>query len=162
DIPIDDIEAALDIALTAEPHRIDAGQLDGRLFVNAVSGGFGSQVTVETDPGLKERLGGLAYAITGIARFLELSPSHGRLRADAVAGGAAFLARAVGTGRRCGGGTPLCPDAPLNDGPRDLSIAHALDKPDRQEASSHLLHGGAAGLLKSLVTARSRWIEFES
>ena len=33
------------------------GLLNGDPFVNLVSGGFGSRVTVETDPELKRRLG---------------------------------------------------------------------------------------------------------
>ena len=162
DIPIDDIEAALEIALAAEPRSIDAGQLDGRMFVNAVSGGFGSRVTVETDPGLKERLGALAYAITGIARFLELSASKGRFRAEGFEWEGEFLALGVGNGRSAGGGIPLCADALLDDGLLDLTIIHALDRTERHEAFSHLLHEGAAGLLSSLVSARSPWIEFES
>jgi len=43
-----------------------------RLFANVVSGGFGSRVTAETGPKLKERPGGLAYALTGVAHFTEL------------------------------------------------------------------------------------------
>ena len=161
-IPIDDIEAALEVALTGEARLIDLGRVDGRLFVNAVSGGFGSRVTVETDPGLKQRLGALAYAITGIARFLELSANRGRFRAEGFEWEGEFLALAIGNGRSAGGGIPLCADALLDDGLLDLTIVHALDKTERHEAFSHLLHEGAAGLLSSLVSARSPWIEFES
>ncbi len=63
--------------------------VNGRLFVNLVSGGFGSRITVETDPRLKQRLGGLAYAIAGISRFAELAENRGMFRAeyDSKAGG---------------------------------------------------------------------------
>ena len=162
DVPADDIEAALDIALSAAPRPIDAGQLDGRMFVNLVSGGFGSRVTVETNPGLKERLGGLAYAITGIARFLELSACRGRFRAEGFEWEGDFLALAIGNGSSAGGGVPLCPEALLDDGLLDLTIVQTLDSTERQEAFSHLLHEGAAGLLSAMVTARSPWVEFES
>jgi diacylglycerol kinase family enzyme len=60
---------------------IDLGVLDGRPFVNLVSGGFGSGVTGETDPELKSRLDGLAYVITGVSRFAELWVTRGRFRA---------------------------------------------------------------------------------
>ena len=42
-IPTGDVAAALRIAASAPPRWIDAGLLNGRLFVNLVSGGFGSQ-----------------------------------------------------------------------------------------------------------------------
>jgi len=51
-VPTGDIAAALRIAASAPPRWIDVGLLNGRLFVNLVSGGFGSRVTVETDPKL--------------------------------------------------------------------------------------------------------------
>ena len=72
-VPLQDMTAALQLAATAIPRWIDVGLVNGKPFVNLVSGGFGSRVTVETDPELKRRLGGLAYAITGISRFAELS-----------------------------------------------------------------------------------------
>ena len=49
-VPVDDVAAALRLAANARPRRMDAGFVDGRLFVNVVSGGFGSRVTAETDP----------------------------------------------------------------------------------------------------------------
>ena len=49
-VPVDDLTAALRIAASAPPRAIDLGLVDGRPFVNLVSGGFGSRVTVETNP----------------------------------------------------------------------------------------------------------------
>ena len=53
--------------------RVDA---DGTPWwcANLASGGFGTQVTVETDAGLKKMLGGLAYVITGIAKLGRIEP----------------------------------------------------------------------------------------
>ena len=81
-VPVDDLTAALRIAASAPSRAIDLGLVDGRPFINLVSGGFGSRVTAETDPELKRRLGGLAYAITGISRFAELSANRGVFRAE--------------------------------------------------------------------------------
>ena len=81
-VPTGDVAAALRIAASAPPRWIDVGLLNGRLFANLVSGGFGSRVTVETDPKLKRRFGGLAYAMTGISHFAELSENQGLFRAD--------------------------------------------------------------------------------
>lgn len=161
-IPADDPTAALRIAATAIPRPIDAGFVNGRFFVNLVSGGFGSRVTAETDPRLKQQMGGLAYAMTGIARFAEFAPTRGRFRADGFAWEGDFLALAIGNGRQAGGGIPLCPDALLDDGLLELMIMPALNRTARVDVLSRLFREGAAGLRANLVTARSSWIAFES
>jgi len=161
-VPTGDITAALRIAASARPRWIDVGLLNGRLFVNLVSGGFGSRVTVETDPKLKQRLGGLAYGITGISHFAELSENQGLFRADGFSWQGHFLALAIGNGRQAGGGIPLCPDALIDDGLLDLTILPAMDHAGRLDAFSHLLREGASGIRAKLITTRSSWIEYES
>lgn len=162
DIPADDLSASLAIAADTAPRPMDVCQVNGRLVVNLVSGGFGSRVTAETNPRLKKQLGGLAYAITGVARFAELTPNGGRFRASGFSWEGEFLAVAIGNGRYAGGGIRLCPDALLDDGLLDLLIIPALDLPARFQAYSHLLREGAEGLRSTLLTARSSWIAFES
>jgi len=161
-VPTGDIADALRIAASARPRWIDVGLLNGRLFVNLVSGGFGSRVTVETDPKLKQRLGGLAYGITGISHFAELSENQGLFRADGFSWQGHFLALAIGNGRQAGGGIPLCPDALIDDGLLDLTILPAMDHAGRLDAFSHLLREGASGIRAKLITTRSSWIEYES
>jgi len=161
-VPTRDIMAALRIAASAPRRWIDVGLVNGRVFVNLVSGGFGSRVTVETDPKLKQRLGGLAYAITGISHFAELSENKGKFRAEGFSWEGHFLALAIGNGRQAGGGIPLCPNALIDDGLLDLMILPALDRAARLQAFSHLLQEGAAGIRANLVTKRSSWIEYES
>jgi lipid kinase YegS len=161
-VPIADITAALRIAASAPRRLIDAGLLNDRLFVNVVSGGFGSRITTETDPKLKQRLGGVAYAVTGIAHFSELSENRGMFRAEGFSWQGPFLALAIGNGRQAGGGIPLCPDALIDDGLLDLTILPTMDRPARLDAFSHLLREGAAGIRNELITTRSRWIEYQS
>ena len=161
-VPLRDPAAALQVAVSAPPRWIDLGLVDGRPFVNLVSGGFGSRVTVETDPELKRRLGGLAYAITGISRFADLSANRGRFRAEGFSWEGPFVALAIGNGRQAGGGVPLCPNALIDDGLLDLTILPELDRAARLEAFSRLLREGAAAIRTQLATARSSWIECES
>ena len=162
DIPANDPAAALRIATDATPRKIDVGLVNGRPFFNLVTGGFGSRVTAETDRELKKHLGGVAYAITGISRFAELSANHGRFRAEGFEWEGDFLAVAIGNGRYAGGGVLLCPEAQLDDGMLDLTILPALDHRARLEVYAHLLRDGAAGLKQVLPNVRSSWIEFES
>jgi lipid kinase YegS len=161
-VPVQDLLAALQLAASAAPQWIDIGLLNNRPFVNLVSGGFGSRVTVETDPELKKRLGGLAYVLTGISRFAELSANAGRFRAEGFSWQGRFVAVAIGNGRQAGGGVPLCPDALVDDGLLDLTILPELEHSARLDAFARLLREGAASIRADLVTARSAWIEYES
>ena len=139
-VSVKNITAALRIAANAPPRLIDLGLLDGTPFVNLVSGGFGSRVTVETNPELKRRLGGLAYLITGVSRFADLSANRGIFRAEGFSWEGPFLALAIGNGRQAGGGVPLCPHALIDDGLLDLTILPDLDSVARFDAfSQHLL-----------------------
>ena len=161
-VPVQDLTAALRLAAGTPPRWIDLGLLNHKPFINLVSGGFGSRVTVETDPELKRRLGGLAYVLTGISRFAELSANRGSFRAEGFSWEGPFVALAIGNGRQAGGGVPLCPDALLDDGMLDLMIMPELDHAARVDAFSHLLREGAAAVRNQLVTARSSWIEYQS
>ena len=134
---------------------------NSKLFINLASGGFGSRVTVETGPELKRRLGGLAYVLTGISRFTELSANRGSFRAEGFSWEGPLVAVAIGNGRQAGGGVPLCPDELINDGQLDLMILPELDHAARLDALSHLLREGAAAVRAKLVTARSPWFEYE-
>ena len=161
-IPLRDLTAALQLAANGSPQWIDLGLLNSKPFVNLVSGGFGSRVTVETDPELKRRLGGLAYLLTGISHFTELAANRGSFRTEGFSWEGRFVAVAIGNGRQAGGGVPLCPDALIDDGLLDLMILPELDRTARLEAFSHLLREGAAAIRAEQVTTRSSWIEFES
>ena len=160
-MPLQDLTAALQLAATALPRWIDVGLLNGKPFVNLVSGGFGSRITVETDPELKRRLGGVAYLLTGISHFAELSANRGRFRAEGFSWEGRFVAVAIGNGRQAGGGVPLCPDALIDDGLLDLMILPELNHAARLDAFSHLLREGAAGIRAEQITTRSSWIEYE-
>jgi lipid kinase YegS len=161
-VPVQDMTAALQLAASADSNWIDVGFVNDKPFVNVVSGGFGSRITVETNPELKRRLGGLAYAITGISHFAELSANKGQFRAEAFSWNGPFLALAIGNGRQAGGGIPLCPEALIDDGLFDLMVLPQLDHAARLDAFSNLLHKGAASLRTKLVATRSSWIEYES
>ena len=162
DIPVNDMTAALRLAAEGPAHVIDVGRINDRSFINVMTGGFGSRVTVETDPELKRRLGGLAYLLTGLSRFRELSTNSGRFRADGFDWEGRFLALAIGNGRQAGGGIPLCPDALIDDGLLDLMILPELGPEERLDAFGRLLSQGAAGIEELVIRVRSPWIDFTS
>ncbi len=162
DLPSADATASLRLVATTPARPIDIGAVDGRPFINLLTGGFGSRVTVETDPDLKRSLGGLAYVLTGVSRFRELAANKGRITGEDFAWEGAFLALAIGNGRQAGGGIMLCPDALLDDGALDLMILPEVPAERRLEIVSSLLTQGAAALPGLVLRARSPWFTFEA
>lgn len=146
--------------LDVEPTAIDVGNMDGHLFINMATGGFGSRVTASTSEDLKKILGAGAYLITGLSRFSELRSSYGRFKGPDFAWEGDFLALGIGNGRTAGGGQALCPNAVVNDGQFDLCIVPA--EQDVVGTFRTLLSGGINGVETVSVTARLPWVEVEA
>jgi len=130
--------------------RIDA---DGRTWwcANVASGGFGTQVTVETDEGLKKVLGGLAYVLTGLSRLGRAEPIMARVRGPGFEWEGGFIALGVGNGRQAGGGQALCPEALIDDGQLDLTIIPELTG-EFAATVGELITGGKQAALERVAT----------
>ncbi|WP_372016180.1 lipid kinase YegS [Pseudoxanthomonas sp. 10H] len=141
--------------------RIDA---DGREHwcANLASGGFGTEVTVETDEGLKKLLGGLAYLVTGIARLGRIEPLPVRLRGPDFAWEGGLIALGLGNGRQAGGGQALCPDALVDDGLLDVTVIPELSGELLATIGTLVKDGQHAALERSAMRARLPWVELES
>src|SRR5690606_19830721 len=113
-------------ARTVDLLRLDAGASE-HWAANLASGGFGTQVTLDTDEGMKKLLGGLAYLVTGLSRLGRIEPIQARLRGPDFAWSGDFIALGIGNGRQAGGGQALCPDALADDGLLDLTIVPTLE-----------------------------------
>jgi lipid kinase YegS len=152
-------DAALAL-LDAEPRAIDLGDADGHLFLNMVTGGFGSKITANTSEDLKKVLGGAAYFLTGLTHFAEVHSAFGRFHGPGFDWEGDFLALGIGNGRQAGGGHPLCPQAAVNDGLLDLCIVPAPQ--DVTGTLTTLLSGGILGLEAVSICARLPWVEVDA
>ncbi|GLZ85495.1 putative lipid kinase YegS-like protein [Metapseudomonas resinovorans] len=157
-VPLEPGEALALLDVT--PRAIDLGDADGHLFLNMVTGGFGSKITANTSEELKKVLGGAAYFLTGLTHFAEVHSALGRFRGPDFFWEGEFLALGIGNGRQAGGGHPLCPQAVLNDGLLDLCIIPAPQ--DVVGTLTTLLSGGILGLETVSVSARLPWVEVEA
>lgn len=128
---------------------------------NLASGGFGTQVTVETSDGLKKILGGLAYLVTGIASLGRIDPIRARMRGPDFAWSGDFIALGIGNGRQAGGGQVLCPGAVLDDGRLDLTVVPSLEGEVGATVATLLTRGRQAALERVAVRARLPWVELE-
>jgi lipid kinase YegS len=141
--------------------RIDAE--DGPHWcANLASGGFGTEVTVETDEGLKKMLGGLAYLITGIAKLGRIEPMTARVRGPEFEWEGDFIALGIGNGRQAGGGQALCPDALVDDGALDLTIVPELSGEVAATVGTVIKDGKHAALDRVATRARLPWVELEA
>ncbi|GFM53892.1 putative lipid kinase YegS-like protein [Pseudomonas cichorii] len=156
-VPLD-VADALDL-LGVEPRAVDLGEVDGKLFLNMATGGFGSQVTANTSEDLKKVLGGAAYLFTGLTRFSELHAAHGELVGPDFHWRGNLLALGIGNGRQAGGGHVLCPGAMVDDGLLDISI---LPAPQEVVGTLKSLLEGGLGIDNLFVRARLPWVELKS
>lgn len=150
--------AALDL-LDVPAQAVDMGEVDGELFLNMATGGFGSQVTANTSEDLKKVLGGAAYLFTGLSRFSELRAAHGELTGPDFYWSGDLLALGIGNGRQAGGGHVLCPTALADDGLLDISI---LPAPQEVVGALKGLLEGGLGIDNLFVRTRLPWVELKA
>ena len=158
EIPLEPFDALT--LLNREPVWVDVGEMNGELFMNMATGGFGSKVTATTSSELKRVLGGSAYLLTGLSRFSELRATWGRFVAPEFTWEGEFLALGIGNGRQSGGGQQLCPQASIVDGLLDICIVPA--PADAVGTLGTLLSGGLLGIDTVSVKARAPWFEVEA
>ncbi|HVR82078.1 MAG TPA: lipid kinase YegS [Luteimonas sp.] len=126
---------------------------------NLASGGFGTEVTLETSEGLKHMLGGLAYVITGIARLGRIDPVCVALHGPEFGWSGDCIALGLGNGRQAGGGQALCPDALVDDGLLDVTVIPELTGEVGATVATLLTEGRHAALEQVAVRARVPWVE---
>ena len=138
--------------------RVDA---DGARHwcLNLASGGFGTTVTQDTPDALKKALGGVAYALSGLARIGRIEPVHARLQGEGFDWHGPFIALGLGNGPQAGGGRALCPDARIDDGLIDLTIVPPLDGVLGDTLGTAVFEGSRAALERVATRARLARVE---
>lgn len=143
-----DADHAMDVILQRKPRRLDTASLNGRRFLNVSTGGVGAEATAETPADLKESLGPVAYAISGMRKFAEFRPYYARFAGDGFSYDGNFLMFAVGLTRSTGGGTLVTPMASATDGLLDLCIVEGMSRGEfartvlRLKRGEHVGHEG--------------------
>lgn len=156
------MEAALRVAVETDPVTVDVGRSGDRAFMNVATGGFGTEVTVNTDPKLKRLLGGAAYFVTGLGRFSELEPVEVQLRGPGFEWQGKILVLAVGNARQAGGGHLVCPDAVLDDGLLDVGILPDVPEDQQAKAIGALMTKGLQAAKEAAHYRRVPWVEVDA
>ncbi|KAB7768576.1 lipid kinase YegS [Xanthomonas maliensis] len=164
-VPVAPLEA-LQLILERPAQPVDLLRIDtahgAHWCANVASGGFGTQVTVETDEGLKKMLGGLAYLITGMSRLGRIDPIRARFSGPDFDWDGDFIALGLGNGRQAGGGQALCPEALIDDGLLDLTIVPALTGEVAATLGTLVTGGKQAALERVAIRRRLPWLEIAS
>jgi len=157
---------ALELVAAQPANAVDLLRLEanGRVHwaANLASGGFGTQVTVETPEGMKKLLGGLAYLLTGLSKLGRIDPVEATLRGPDFAWRGGFIALGVGNGRQAGGGQALCPDAVVDDGLLDVTVIPELAGEVAATLGAVVSEGKVAALDRVATRARLPWIEIDA
>jgi diacylglycerol kinase (ATP) len=121
DIP-SDLEDAVEVALEGDRVRLDVAAMDDDRFVVMGGIGFDAAMLRDADPKLKQRLGAVAYVLSG-SRQLRRRATRFRLRLDDRPPidrvGQGVL---IGNLGRLQGGLPVMPDARPDDGLLDVAV----------------------------------------
>lgn len=161
-----DAEPALQLVADTRARPIDLLKLSANGQVhwaaNLASGGFGTQVTVETHEGLKSMLGGLAYVLTGISKLGKIEPIRAHVHGPNFNWEGGFIALGIGNGRQAGGGQALCPAARIDDGVLDVTIVPELTGEFGATVATLLSEGKHAALERVAVRAQLPWVEIDS
>ncbi len=121
-----DPEQAMALCMEGTAVPVDVGKANEYWFLNAVSIGFGAEITATTPPELKRALGPVAYTVMGAILATNLHPYQGRLiLPDRELTGSGLVA-IVGNGRQTGGGIRVTPRAHIDDGLLDVLVVRDI------------------------------------
>lgn len=164
-IPVEPLPA-LELIESRPAHGIDLLKLEANGAIhwaaNLASGGFGTQVTVETHEGMKKLLGGLAYLITGLSKLGKIESIQARIAGPDFDWRGGFIALGIGNGRQAGGGQALCPDAAIDDGLLDVTVIPELSGEVAATLATLLKDGKDAALDQAAVRVRLPWVAIEA
>jgi diacylglycerol kinase (ATP) len=129
-----DLDAALEVLRTGRARAVDLVRVTSdrvRHFVNVSAGGFSAVVDEKLTPEIKETWGPLAYARSAAAALPELRAYRTNVSLDNEECVSMNLYNVViANGRYVAGGTPIAPQAEIDDGLLDV-ILLAESSPSR-------------------------------
>ena len=120
DVPAD-LDGAVEVALDGDRVRLDVAAMDEDRFVVMGGIGFDAAMLRDADPKLKERLGAVAYVLSGF-KHLRRRATRFRLRLDDRRIDRTGQGVLVGNLGRLQGGLPVMPDARPDDGLLDVAV----------------------------------------
>lgn len=139
------LDAAVATLVDGQVFDVDLGRAGRRMFLNVASMGFSVQVTARLTPGMKRRLGPMAYPAATLLAYRRHEAFGVRLEFPdgdhPTLEVADVLQVAVGNGRHYGGGYTVAPAASLDDGTLDITVIEKGRARDHVSIARLLKHG---------------------
>ncbi|HZS31839.1 MAG TPA: diacylglycerol kinase family protein [Methylomirabilota bacterium] len=137
-----DPSRALDVALGGRERTIDAGEVDGQLFVNLAGLGLDATVAACYDQRGPRRRGGWPYVAISVRELFRYRPGEYAIRLDDGEPwrGPALLV-VCANARQYGGGAVIAPAARPDDGRLDLVVVGPRPPLATLVAARHLFRG---------------------
>jgi diacylglycerol kinase (ATP) len=159
-IPLNPTEA-LALAIDGADRRIDAGEIDARLFFNVAGIGLDARVAHRFAVGGIVSRGFLRYARMTLQELFTYRPEEHAIATDAGTTRTRALVIAIANSRQYGNGAIIAPDARLDDGLLDVVV---VDDRKAWEALLELprLFSGGVTNVRGVTTQQSRHIEITS
>ncbi len=110
-----DLALAAEVAAGQTYQDVDLARANGKSFLNVASVGMSVAALDRLSPGLKQRLGNLAYAVAGARAFFSHDLFRFHIEAQKEYSGSAHQV-IVANGRFYGGGVLVAQDSTLDDG----------------------------------------------
>ncbi|MBC6315869.1 diacylglycerol kinase [Listeria grandensis] len=113
---------ALHIIAARETIKVDVGKANDQFFINNAAGGKITEITYAVKESMKNKIGRLAYLLSGISMLPKLGPKQVKIIHDTGVFEGEILLLFGALTNSVGGMEKLCPPAVLNDGQMDLLI----------------------------------------
>ena len=115
----------LEVVLTTHPRPVDAGQCNGRLFINGVGIGFDGAVA-KSLTGKNKLPGKTSFLIVILRKIFLYRSAVYQISSDELSEQSRQLLIGVANGRRAGGGFFIAPEAIATDGLLDVILVNAI------------------------------------
>lgn len=149
---------ALRAALSGVERVIDAGELEGRLFVHGAGIGFDAHVAARFNARPAGRRGLWPYLALGLRELLRYRAADCTVRLDDATVRRRALLAVCANARQYGGGARIAPDARPDDGLLDVVVV-ADQLPLRRLMEVPRLFAGTLAALPGVLVRRSRAVE---
>ena len=148
-------------ALRAEPQPLDAGEIDGRMFVNVAGIGFDACVAAQFNAPGNRRRGLLGYAAISARAVFSYAPARYTITVGDVTTEARAVLVTIANSAQFGNGAQIAPGARVDDGELDLVV---VEERSRLTTLLHLprLFNGTAARIPGWTRQRLRSATIES
>ncbi len=119
------LEELIEIALTANPRKIDAGRCNGKLFLNGTGVGF-EGVVAKSLAGKNKKKGKASFFTEVIKKIITYREQSFQISNEQVNLRGKYLIISIMNGHRAGGGFHIAPKASILDGLLEVTIIDPL------------------------------------